>query len=126
VDQVSHQAVPGWLNRFDIFVAPSRLDSESFGVAAVEASACGIPVVVSDVGGLPEVVKNGSTGLIVPRDSPEELASALRRLLESATLREKMGETGRSFVVEEYEWEKCVDLMERTYHAAIDGPGSAG
>src|SRR6185437_8910549 len=53
IGSVPHHEVPRWLNRFDVYVAASRI--ESFGVAVVEASACGIPVVVSDVGGLPEV-----------------------------------------------------------------------
>ena len=55
IGSIPHGQVPKWLNKFDIYCAPSTLDSESFGVAVVEASACGLPVVVSRVGGLPEV-----------------------------------------------------------------------
>jgi glycosyltransferase involved in cell wall biosynthesis len=61
---VPHADVPAWLNRLDIYAAPSRL--ESFGVAVIEASACAVPVVVTDVGGLPEVVVAERTGLVVP------------------------------------------------------------
>ena len=75
---VPHEEVPAALHSFDIYAAPSRMDSESFGVAVVEASACALPVVVSDVGGLPEVVLNGLTGLVVPREDVPALHQALR------------------------------------------------
>ena len=57
------------LNHFDIYTAVRRLDSESFGVAVREVSACGLPVVISNAGGLPEVVIEGKTGLVVERES---------------------------------------------------------
>ena len=110
---VAHADVPAWLNRLDIYAAPSRLDSESFGVAVIEASACALPVVVSDVGGLPEVVRDGETGLIVPRDDVPALQAALKRLVLDAALRERLGQRGRAHVASDYEWGHCVDLMER-------------
>jgi glycosyltransferase involved in cell wall biosynthesis len=110
---VAHAEVPAWLNRFDVYAAPSRLDSESFGVAVIEASACALPVVVSDVGGLPEVVRDGQTGLIVPRDDVPALQAALKRLVLDASLRERLGRGGRAHVEREYEWGHCVDVMER-------------
>ena len=110
---VAHADVPAWLNRFDVYAAPSRLDSESFGVAVIEASACALPVVVTDVGGLPEVVCEGETGLVVPRDDVPALQAALKRLLLDAALRARLGRAGRARVEREYEWGHCVDLMER-------------
>lgn len=110
---VPHDAVPAALRRLDIYAAPSRLDSESFGVAVVEASACGLPVVVSDAGGLPEVVVEGQTGLVVPRENVPALAEALRRLVLDTGLRERLGVAGRAHVQATYEWGHCVDLMER-------------
>lgn len=110
---VAHADVPAWLNRIDIYAAPSRLDSESFGVAVIEASACALPVVVSDVGGLPEVVRDGETGLIVPRDDVSALQAALKRLVLDAALCERLGRAGRAHVEREYEWGHCVDVMER-------------
>ena len=109
---VRHRDVPHWLQRMDICAAPSRLDSESFGVAVVEASACAVPVVVSDVGGLPEVVLDGRTGLIVPRDNVAALQAALKRLVLDPGLRESLGRHGRAHVQREYGWTQCVDLME--------------
>lgn len=113
VGAVAHADVPVWLNRLDIYAAPSRFDSESFGVAVIEAGACALPVVVSDVGGLPEVVRDGETGLLVPRDDVPALQAALKRLVLDAALRKRLGQCGRAHVEREYEWGHCVDVMER-------------
>lgn len=114
---VTHGQVPSWLRQFDIFAAPSR--SESFGVAAVEASACGLPVVVSDAGGLPEVVDAGRTGLVVARENVPALADALQALALNAPLREAMGYEGRQHVLNHYEWHRCVDQMLDCYQTVI-------
>ena len=119
VGKVAHRDVPAWLNRMDIFVAASRLDSESFGVAVIEASSCALPVVVSDAGGLPEVVQQGETGLIVPREDVAALHAAMKRLVLDADLRQTMGSAGREFVRREYEWDSCVDRMLSCYEAVI-------
>lgn len=116
---VLHADVPAWLHRLDIYAAPSRLDSESFGVAVIEASACSLPVVVSDAGGLPEVVHDGHTGIVVRRDDISELQAALKRLVLDADLRERLGRSGRARVEREYEWGHCVDLMEQCYARAV-------
>ena len=116
---VAHEDVPAFLSRLDIYAAPSRLDSESFGVAVIEASACALPVVVSDAGGLPEVVCHGETGLVVPRDDVPALQAALERLVLDPALREALGGAGRSHVERCYEWGRCVDLMERCYERVL-------
>ncbi|EHR72942.1 glycosyltransferase [Burkholderiales bacterium JOSHI_001] len=116
---VPHADVPGWLQRLNIYVAASRLDSESFGVAVVEAMACGVPVVVSDVGGLPEVVVPGHSGLVVPRDQPQALAEALLRLLDDDTLRRRLATAGRARAVAEYAWSTCVDRMLACQDAVV-------
>jgi len=108
---VPHAEVEHWLNGMDIFVAVSRLDSESFGVAVLEASACELPVVVSDAGGLPEVVADGVTGLVVPRDDPVALTEALEQLVDDADLRRAFGVAGRQRVQRLYEWSHSVDRM---------------
>lgn len=115
VGAVPHADVPSWLARLDVYAAPSRLDSESFGVAVIEASACGLPVVVSDAGGLPEVVRDGVTGIVVPRDDVPALQAALRRLLLDPALRRRLGQAGRAHVAAHYDWPRCVDAMERAY-----------
>jgi glycosyltransferase involved in cell wall biosynthesis len=101
------------LSQLDIFAILSILDSETFGVASVEASACGIPVVASDVGGLPEVILHGKTGMIVPRGDSDATAKALELLIIDEALRKSMGREGREHVLKNYDWDKCVlDMMD--------------
>jgi glycosyltransferase involved in cell wall biosynthesis len=67
------------LSQLDLFILPS--ESESFGVFALEAQACGVPVIVNYVGGLPEVVKHGETGLIMLNNDPAEIYQAIQTIL---------------------------------------------
>lgn len=120
VGSIPHEDVPNWLNRFDIYCAPSTLDSESFGVAVIEASACGLPVIVSRVGGLPEVVQENKTGIIVPPKDVNALVQALETLIKNKELRMSMGEAGRVFVQQHYDWKFCVDKMEQLYYQIIE------
>jgi glycosyltransferase involved in cell wall biosynthesis len=109
---VPHEEVPRILSGFDIFCAPSISDSESFGVAAVEAMACEVPVVVSDVDGFREVVCDRVTGFIVTRRDPVTLSNKLYELACDSGLRKKMGQAGRRHVLECYDWPDCVTKME--------------
>ncbi len=111
VGAVPHHQVPDELRNMDVFVALSRTDSESFGVAVIEAGACGLPVLVSDVGGLPEVVEPGVTGRIVPHDNVEAAARALTELITDRALRKQWGVAARERVAAHYAWDRCVDRM---------------
>lgn len=119
--RVPNTDVPNYINKMDIFAVPSTEDSESFGVAAVEAMACGVPVVVSNVGGLPEVVKKDVTGLIVPKENPEALAAAFQRLLGDAHLRHQMGKNGIQHVKEHYDWIDNANGMLKLYEKTLNG-----
>lgn len=114
---VPHPKVPEIINTFSVFVVPSVW--ESFGVAALEASACGIPVIVSNVGGLIEVVRDGITGLVVPPRSPDSIAISLAKLMNNEQLRRGMGSAGREFVLEHYEWNENAARMERLYQSLL-------
>lgn len=113
VGKVENEDVPNYLNRIDIYVALS--DSESFGVAIIEASACEIPVIVSNVGGLPEVVADNKTGFIVPPKNPEAAARAMEKLILNKELRNTMGHAGRERVKELYNWDENVSLVFGIY-----------
>lgn len=117
--QIDHTEVPSRLSELDVYVALSRLDSESFGVAVLEASAMCLPVVVSDAGGLPEVVTAGVTGLVVPRDDPGAAAESLYRLVLDPALRRSMGAAGRQHVLDNYTWSASVDRMEDVYRSVL-------
>jgi glycosyltransferase involved in cell wall biosynthesis len=107
------------LTSFDIFVIPSIIDSETFGVAAVEASACEIPVIASNVGGLPEVVENNSTGLVVPPKNSHELANAIKKLTENKALLSSFGKNGREKVKKQYNWHNNVEQMIQLYKTLL-------
>lgn len=119
VGRVPHTQVPQELAKLDIYVALSRLDSESFGVAIIEAGAAGRPVVVSDAGGLPEVTVDGVTGFVVPRENPAAAAAAMERLVLDAKLRNQMGQAGQVHVAQHYSWDACVITMLSVYQETI-------
>ena len=111
--RIPHSRVPDALSGIDIFCVPSTLDSESFGVAAVEAMACGVPCVTSDADGLTEVMVNGETGFIVKRCDSEALAGKLLVLVHDSSLRKTMGEAGIKRVSENYDWQENLKLIEK-------------
>jgi len=109
---IDHEGVANFMRDLDILVNCSRYDSESFGVVICEASASGLPVIVTDVGGVHEAMIDGKTGVLVPRNDVEALAKAMTKLAGDADLRRCMGAAGRDFICKEYEWARCVDKME--------------
>lgn len=113
-----------WVYHFiaehNFMVMPSR--NEAFGVAALEAAACGRPVIGTTVGGIPEVILSNLTGILVPPDDPTALAEAIIKLAKDRALQQQMGEAGQRYVLANYTWDKSLDLMcslyERLTHAA--------
>ncbi len=112
---VPFKEVPKYHNMLSVSVSVSVSDGESFGVAIIEASACEKPVVVSDVGGLPEVVENGVTGIVVPRRNPQKTFEAIEKLLLDENLRKQMGKAGRERVKKLYDWNNNVEQMLEIY-----------
>jgi len=116
--------VTGWtddarrhLLSFTVFCLPSR--SESFPLSVVEAMLASLPVVATDVGSVAEAVRDGQTGLLVPRDDPQALADALLRLLEDPALRDSMGRRGRELALESFTAERMVASFERLYEEIL-------
>jgi glycosyltransferase involved in cell wall biosynthesis len=105
----------GWYRRATLFVMPSHY--ETFGISCLEAMAFGLPVVATQAGGLPEVVEDGVTGLLVPPGDGRSLAAAVQRLLEDAPLRRRMGEAGRRRVQELFTADKVVRAMIPIYES---------
>ena len=110
------QAAIEWAN-MDVGIVASTLDSESFGVSAIEAQACGTPVIISDVPGLMEATSPEQTSMVVPRKDEKALAEAIVNLYENPMMRENMGNEGRRFVGENYELNQC---FEKIYKLLID------
>ena len=101
--RVPREAVAEHLREADVFCLPSRLDPSAAALA--EASAYGLPVIGTRVGGNAERVIDGQTGLLVEPERPDQLASALRQLLKNSDLRKTMGAAGRQFAAENFTWE---------------------
>ncbi|WP_144213720.1 glycosyltransferase [Shewanella donghaensis] len=114
---IDNKKVPEVLNKFDVYAALSR--SESFGVAVLEASACGVPVVVSDAEGFLEVVSDGVTGLIVPKNDPVAAHKALESLIVNPKARYELGEEGRKSVKLSFSETACIDIMMSAYKQVI-------
>jgi glycosyltransferase involved in cell wall biosynthesis len=98
------------LNRASILLYAPRL--EPFGLAPLEANACGTPVVGIAEGGLRETILDGTTGFLVDRE-PEAIAVALQKLLDDPMLAQKMGAQGAARVREKWDWESAVDRLEK-------------
>lgn len=104
-----------YLSAFDIFVLPSR--TEALAYVALEAGLAGLPVVASSVGGVPEVIENEVTGLLVPPENPEALAEALQKLIDSQDLRERYGKALKEKVAREFSLERMVSETVTVYRS---------
>lgn len=120
--KIPHQQVPSYLAKMDVFVMPTVY--ESFGVAALEAQAMEIPVVASKVGGIPEAVCDGQTGILVEPENPHAIAEAVITLLRDDTLREKMGKRGREFVLKNFTWRRNIACREQLYSTLLKRRGT--
>lgn len=112
---ISDHEVRKILHHAEVQVIPSRY--EPFGIVCLEAMASGVPVVASDIGGLSEIMEDGVTGLKVPPDNSDALASAVNRVLSDATLRDSISEKAREQVVKQFSWEAVVDMMIQIYNS---------
>ena len=104
--------------RAGVVVLPSTTESESFGMVLIEAMACGRPVIGSDVGGIPFVIRPKIDGLLVPPGDPKALADACLSVLLDPELAEKLGTEGRRRAEERWEWSKrlvpIIDVLDGT------------
>lgn len=98
----------------DLFVLPSTMNTESFGIVNLEAMASGLPIVASRIGGIPDVVKNQENGILVRPGDPKTLANAIVRLAQNENMRKKMS-ANSSRKVCDYSWAKIAEVTERLY-----------
>jgi D-inositol-3-phosphate glycosyltransferase len=113
---VSRQELADWYRAADIVAVPSH--SESFGLVAVEAQACGTPVVAARVGGLPTAVQDGVTGVLVDGHDPRVWARELAGLLGDPLRRRRMGAAAASWA-SRFGWDATVDALLDVYAGAI-------
>ena len=108
----------------DLCVLPSQA-REGLGIALIEAMAAGLPVVGTDVGGIPEVIRNGENGFLVPPGSAEPLAQAIGKLVGDQELRIAMGCRGRQIYEERFTLSTMMTQIEALYDQLLDSKGRA-
>jgi len=108
----SQRELPYYYSAAEICVMPSLY--ESFGMVALEAMACGTPVIASRVGGLTYTVRDGETGFLVPERDPEALADKMELLLDNDCLRSRLGHRAEK-IAEAYDWQQVAEQVETVY-----------
>jgi N-acetyl-alpha-D-glucosaminyl L-malate synthase BshA len=108
-----------WLSVADLFLLPSA--QESFGLAALEAMACEVPVIASNAGGLPEIIEHGVTGFVCPIDAVDEMTQHAQALIEDQSRRGAMGRAAAGMVRARYCAERIVPLYENAYEDVLRG-----
>ncbi|MBI4795527.1 MAG: glycosyltransferase family 4 protein [Deltaproteobacteria bacterium] len=109
--------VPELLGAMDFFVLPSH--SEGVSLAVLEAMAAGLPVIVSAVGGLPEIVRHEENGLLIPPKDPQALARSLARLLENPDLARSLGQKAQEHIKEKYSLERMGRVANESYDEQV-------
>jgi len=118
---INHDKMPEIYHKYGYFLSPSRVEAQ--GVAMCEAMACGLPVIATNIGGIPEFVENEMTGLLIPPENPHILREAIMRLYDNEDLYNKLSEQGARFVNEKLSpkiiytqeisvFKRCINEME--------------
>ena len=109
-------------NSSDLFVLPSIIDSqgntEGLGVVLIEAMACGLPVIGSNIGGIPDIIHEGETGLLFTQKNISELSKSIIKIIENPDLRERIANKGYQMVKSNFSWEKIAKEYIHCYNVA--------
>jgi glycosyltransferase involved in cell wall biosynthesis len=108
------------LPAFDVFAQPSR--TEGLSIALLEAAACGLAIVASDVGGNPEIIADGTRGMLIPVDDTDALVECLRQMLAAPALRRRLGEEARAWVLSHCSIGAVCNAYHDCYLAALHAP----
>ena len=116
--RINYEQLPEYICAGDIFAMPSRsrfagLEVEGLGIAYLEASACGLPVIAGSSGGAPDAVEDGKTGQVVDGTDTKAIALAVIKFLKNPESSKRMGEYGRTWVVEKWRWQIWSEAFER-------------
>jgi glycosyltransferase involved in cell wall biosynthesis len=121
--QMARDRVAEALAAADVVVVPSVVDNrgrvDSTTSTALEALAAGRPLIATTVGGIPEVVRDGDNGLLVPEKDPVALAAAIEQLRADPELRQRLSLRAREFAVQRLSWDATIDALERTFERVI-------
>ncbi len=111
IDGLSNAAK--YLKAFDIFVLPSL--KEGLPYVLLEAGLAGLPIIATNVGGVPEIVENGESGILINPASSEEIANAIEKLAKNSELRNKLAQNAREKILQKFSFEKMLDQTLMTY-----------
>lgn len=118
--RVDDEELVGLYAECDLFVLPAIVDSkgdtEGLGVVLLEAMSYKKPVVATNVGGIPDIVRDQQTGLLVEQKDAQALAEAIKCILEDTALARRLGEQGAAYVKQRFDWTRIVDDVEALYH----------
>lgn len=115
---ISHKDMPPYLHISDVFVRPSL--SEGFGNSFIEAMAAGIPVIATPVGGIPDFLIDGETGLFCEVKNPKSIAQKVEKLIKDRESREYLVKNAREMVKEKYQWNKIANEMKKILCATLN------
>ena len=124
--RVARSDLPAYYAACDVFALPSVSRLEAFGIVALEAMSSGKPVVVTDMPGVRDVVRNGIEGLLCEPLNAEDLASKIKKLLDDPKGRSEMGQAGRKKVVQTFSIETVVNRLEQVYREVMSAWSSPG
>jgi glycosyltransferase involved in cell wall biosynthesis len=128
-DAVSQEELVRYYSMADVFVLPSVTtdegETEGLGVVLLEAMASGVPVIGTGVGGIPDIIKDGETGLLAVEKNPKDLAEKICRLLTDGDLRKKVTENGLRLVTQKFSWDGIAKEYAGLYEMLIESRGSS-
>jgi glycogen(starch) synthase len=116
--KIPHQELSSWIAQANLAVIPTR-GNEAFGMVAAEVGLMGQPVVASKLGGLPEVIKDNETGILVKEESPEELADAIQRIITHPKLAKEMGKAAQRRIQNQFTLSNYLDSYDHLYQKIV-------
>jgi glycosyltransferase involved in cell wall biosynthesis len=116
IGAVPREEVKTYMQQADVFVLPSL--SEGFPNVILEAMACGLPIIASRVGGIPDIITNDTNGYLVEAEDANDLANKIILLLSDDALRKKISDNNR-YHVKKYEWESIILELEKIYKLSV-------
>jgi len=118
---VPEEELPSFYNATDIFVVAQHTKTECMGLSMKEAMACGVPVIGPDIGGVPEAIANGETGLLFSTGNAKDLATKIEMLINNENLRKRLGERAREVAMEKFDAEACAEENLRIFEEVLEG-----
>jgi len=116
--QIPHHELPDYYSIGDVFAFPSLY--EALGKVLIEAMACETPIVASNVGGIPEVVRHGHNGFLIPSKDSRKLGDYLIQILQNQDLASEFGRNGRKIALEKFTWSQTAKNLLKSYSEVLE------